>query len=33
MVGLGAERGGALVPTAIDGLTLGEGDDGKEGKG
>jgi hypothetical protein len=29
---LGAEAGEALVPTAIDGITMGEGDEGKEGK-
>ena len=32
MLGLGAEVGEALVPTAIDGITMGEGDEGKEGK-
>jgi alpha-tubulin suppressor-like RCC1 family protein len=32
MLGLGAEAGEALVPTAIDGITMGEGDEGKEGK-
>ena len=31
-LGLGAEVGEALVPTAIDGITMGEGDEGKEGK-
>ena len=32
MLGLGVEVGEALVPTAIDGITMGEGDEGKEGK-
>jgi alpha-tubulin suppressor-like RCC1 family protein len=32
VLGLGAEVGEALVPTAIDGITMGEGDEGKEGK-
>jgi alpha-tubulin suppressor-like RCC1 family protein len=32
MLGLGAEAGEALVPTAIDGITMDEGDEGKEGK-
>jgi alpha-tubulin suppressor-like RCC1 family protein len=32
MLGLGAEAGEALVPTAIDGITMGEGDEVKEGK-
>jgi alpha-tubulin suppressor-like RCC1 family protein len=31
-LGLGAEAGEALVPTAIDGITMGEGDEEKEGK-
>jgi alpha-tubulin suppressor-like RCC1 family protein len=31
-LGLGAEVGEALVPTAIDGITMGEGEEGKEGK-
>jgi alpha-tubulin suppressor-like RCC1 family protein len=31
-LGLGAEVGEALVPTAIDGITMGEGGEGKEGK-
>ena len=31
-LGLGAEVGEALTPTAIDGITMGEGDEGKEGK-
>jgi alpha-tubulin suppressor-like RCC1 family protein len=31
-LGLGAEVGEALVPTAIDGITMGERDEGKEGK-
>jgi hypothetical protein len=32
MLGLGAEVEEALVPTAIDGITMGERDEGKEGK-
>ena len=32
MLGLGEEVMEALVPTAIDGITMGEGDEGKEGK-
>jgi alpha-tubulin suppressor-like RCC1 family protein len=32
MLGLGAEVREALVPTAIDGITMGKGDEGKEGK-
>jgi alpha-tubulin suppressor-like RCC1 family protein len=32
MLGLGAEVEEALVPTAIDGITMGEGDEGQEGK-
>jgi hypothetical protein len=32
MLGLGAEVEEALVPTAIDGITMGAGDEGKEGK-
>jgi hypothetical protein len=32
ILGLGAEVEEALVPTAIDGITMGEGDEGKEGK-
>jgi alpha-tubulin suppressor-like RCC1 family protein len=32
MLGLGVEVEEALVPTAIDGITMGEGDEGKEGK-
>jgi alpha-tubulin suppressor-like RCC1 family protein len=32
MLGLGEEVEEALVPTAIDGITMGEGDEGKEGK-
>jgi alpha-tubulin suppressor-like RCC1 family protein len=32
MLGLGADVFEALVPTAIDGITMGEGDEGKEGK-
>ena len=31
-LGLGAGVGEALTPTAIDGITMGEGDEGKEGK-
>jgi alpha-tubulin suppressor-like RCC1 family protein len=31
-LGLGAEVREALTPTAIDGITMGEGDEGKEGK-
>jgi alpha-tubulin suppressor-like RCC1 family protein len=31
-LGLGAEVEEALVPTAVDGITMGEGDEGKEGK-
>jgi hypothetical protein len=31
-LGLGAEVGEALVPTAIDGITMGEGEEGKEAK-
>jgi alpha-tubulin suppressor-like RCC1 family protein len=32
MLGLGVGVGEALVPTVIDGITMGEGDEGKEGK-
>ena len=32
MLGLGAEVLEALVPTAIDGITVGEEEEGKEGK-
>jgi alpha-tubulin suppressor-like RCC1 family protein len=32
MLGLGAGVGEALVPTAIDGITMGDGDEGKEEK-
>ena len=32
MLGLGAEVSEALVPTAIDGITVGEEEEGKEGK-
>ena len=31
-LGLGAGVPEALTPTAIDGITIGEGDEGKEGK-
>ena len=31
-LGLGAAVGEALTPTAIDGITMGEGDEGNEGK-
>ena len=31
-LGLGAGLEEALTPTAIDGITMGEGDEGKEGK-
>jgi hypothetical protein len=31
-LGLGAGVEGALTPTAIDGITMGEGEEGKEGK-
>ena len=31
-LGLGAEVKEALTPTAIDGITIGEGGEGKEGK-
>ena len=31
-LGLGAGVGEALTPTAIDGITMGEGEEGKEGK-
>jgi alpha-tubulin suppressor-like RCC1 family protein len=31
-LGLGAEVNVALTPTAIDGITMGEGEEGKEGK-
>ena len=31
-LGLGEEVVEALIPTAIDGITMGEGEEGKEGK-